>query len=162
MPAAIDPLLAAQAMSLGDVGYNPRQAGSMVGLPGSTVREIVARHGRWGEVAERPVFVRLRAEQTKALEAAGRTLAAKALIQCEETLPKANAYQACLIASIMIDKSRLLAGESTENIAVNARVEFTGLDVIAEALSRSLINQGSEQSNTANPQSIQASTDLIK
>lgn len=161
MPGAesIDMMKAAQADALAAVGYNPAAVGRATGLHPSSVRDVLHRVGHWGEVAQTPVFKRLRSEQSIALESAGRVLAAKAMLQCEETLPKANAYQSCLIASIMIDKSRLLAGESTENISVHNTVEIHGLDQLADALSRRLITSSTE-SNSNIPQSNQASADL--
>ena len=134
-----DPLVAAQAMTMGDAGYSSNQIAPIIGLPGRTIRDIIARHGKWGELAEKPVFASLRQAQTQHLEAAGRALAAKAMIQCEDMLPKANAYQACLISSIMIDKSRLLAGEATQIVEVNTKLEATGLDQFCKLLSQALI-----------------------
>lgn len=127
---------AATADAMSEIGYSASQVGAAVGLHPRSVFDVLHRVGHWGKDAESSVFKRLRSEQTKALEAAGRVLAAQAMVQCAETLPKANAYQACLISSIMIDKSRLLAGESTQNIEVHTTVELSGLDSLAEALSR--------------------------
>ena len=78
------------------------------------------------------------------LEATGRYLAAKAMIQLDNTLPYANAYQSCLIASIMIDKSRLLAGESTANVEVHIKA-VGELDDLCSKLSNVLLSRTSDK-----------------
>jgi hypothetical protein len=45
------------------------QAGALMGIPERTARDIIGRHGRWGEVADRPVFTELRLQQKAHLEA---------------------------------------------------------------------------------------------
>lgn len=141
MPGAesIDVMKAAQADVLAGSGYNPSAIARATGLARSSVYDVLKRVGHWGEIAETPVFAKLRREQSVALESAGRALAAKAMVQCEDMLPKANAYQACLISSIMIDKSRLLAGEATQIVDVNTKLEVAGLDKFCAALSQALL-----------------------
>jgi membrane-bound ClpP family serine protease len=137
MPSArrIDPIKAATAAAMADGGYGAAQIARATGLVPSSVRDIIHRHGHWGEIAESSVFALHRRQQSQALEAAGRVLAAQAMAQCAERLPDANAYQACLISSIMIDKTRLLAGESTANVSIANKVELSGLAELAGALS---------------------------
>src|SRR5688572_3693148 len=94
MPAATDPVIAAQVMNLGDSGYTGSQVGRMLDIPDRTARQIIQRHGRWGEVAERPVFAELRRQQKAHLEAASRSLSAKCLMQAEAGLEKMSSYQA--------------------------------------------------------------------
>ena len=54
-------------MKLGDAGMVASQAAALVGIPERTAREIIARHGRWGEVANRSVFAELRLQQKRIL-----------------------------------------------------------------------------------------------
>jgi hypothetical protein len=63
-----DPFKAATVMNLGDAGMSAPQAAALVGIPERTAREIIARHGRWGEVAERSVFAELRLNKKHTLK----------------------------------------------------------------------------------------------
>lgn len=144
MGATTDPIKAAQAMELAEVGYPSTQISSMIGVPGQTIRDIIRKHGRWGEIAERPVFVKLREEQNKALEAAGRALAAKFWIHAEENIEKLSPYQAVIGGSILIDKAQLLAGLPTEITAsVNVHIEAK-TDELVEALGAALLLKQAE------------------
>src|SRR3990167_5985096 len=94
MPAPTDPLIAAQAMNMGDAGFSGSEVGRVLRIPDTTARDIINRHGRWGEVAERPVFIELRRQQKAHLEAASRALSAKCIMQAEQGLEKMSSYQA--------------------------------------------------------------------
>jgi hypothetical protein len=143
MPARIDIPTAATAVELVESGgLSASEAGQSLGLGKNTVANILKGKYGWDEIVERPVFVRHRANQNKALEQAARTLAAKAFAHAEETLPKASFYQAVVGGSILIDKARLLAGESTENVAVLVRHEAEGLDALASVLGQTLLQTG--------------------
>ena len=137
----IDPAKAALAMSLEGAGYTNTEIGRKAGLAESSVRSILSRHGKWGEIEEKPVFAALRAEQNKHLEAAFRTASAQLLARSmdEDKLAKASTYQLVIASSVAVDKARLLAGESTENIAVHhtQSIEIEGAaDKLAAALMR--------------------------
>jgi hypothetical protein len=43
--------------------------------------------------------------------------------------------------AILIDKARLLAGESTQNVEVHTKLEVTGLDNLCSALSQVLLER---------------------
>lgn len=129
-----DPLIAAQLMGFVDAGYPASQAGEMVGVAPRTAQDIVRCHGQWGEVAEKPVFARLRAEQNQILEALARKMAADSWVKAAEKIDKASYYQLVMGGAIMLDKARLLAGESTENVAHLHRHEVAGLDDLAVKL----------------------------
>ena len=147
MPAAIDPLIAATAQALGDAGWQGRGIARQLGIADSTIQDVITRHGRWGEMADAPMFVQLRATQQRHLESAGRALAAKAMIQTEIALPKASALQAATVAAIMIDKSRILAGEPTEihaNLNLNAAVS---IDKLCDILNQRLIEINATKAN---------------
>lgn len=136
----IDPVLAAQAAGLADAGYGASQIAPMVGLNRRSVSDIIRQHGRWGDIAaDRPVFTRLRQAQQQILEASSRQIAAQALEQTETALPKASALQAATVFAIMVDKSRLLAGESTANVAVD--VHLQGIDELASILGQALTSK---------------------
>ncbi len=142
---AIDPNIAAQVMVLGDMGYNAPVIEQRTGVKQSTVRDIVKRHGRWGEIAERSVFIALRAEQKAILHSATLAICAKALIQVDETIDKTSAYQAAGIYGLLRTHDRLDAGESTQNIEVHSKLEVEGLDKLSDLLSQRLLsNDGSE------------------
>jgi hypothetical protein len=95
-----------------------------VGIPERTAREIIARQGRWGEVAERSVFAEVRLKQKVHLEAASRMLSSKCLVQLEDTLGNASAYQAAVIDGLLRTHERLDAGEATQNIAIHSHTTW--------------------------------------
>jgi hypothetical protein len=86
------------------------------------------------------LFKRHRQEQSRALEQANRTLAAKALNATEGKLDKASFYQLVYGAAIMTDKARLLAGEPTEIHATLDLNTVVALDKLAGMLAQSLID----------------------
>jgi hypothetical protein len=136
-----DPKLAAQVMNMADAGYMGQQIANVTGLPASSVSEIIRKHGRWGEVADKPVFIALRQEQNKVLEAGYRTAAGQLLARAfdEDKLAKAGTYQLVVASGIAIDKARLLAGESTQNVSVHATHEIAALDKLCEMLGQALM-----------------------
>ena len=134
-------------MNLAEAGYSGQEIARNTGLNNRSVYDVLHRHGRWGEVAEKPVFIRLRAEQNQHLEAAFRSAAAEFLVRSmeEDKLAKASTYQLVIASSIAIDKARLLAGESTENVAHLHLHEIPALDRLAEKLGQTLLQRQSEQ-----------------
>jgi hypothetical protein len=142
MPARIDIPTAATAVELVEHGVSFRDAGRRVGIAADTVASILNGDHGWSEITDAPIFKQYRAKQNKALEQAARTLAAKAFSHAEATLDKASFYQAVVGGSILIDKARLLAGESTENVAVLVRHEAEGLDALASVLGQTLLQTG--------------------
>ena len=141
MPAGIDVMKAAAAMNLSDAGYGASEIGRQLNLPQSTVRYIVGRHGKWGEIAEKPLFAKYRAEQNQHLEAASRFAAKELLARAfdEDKLNKASTLQLVTAFGITLDKARLLAGEPTEiTQSVNLHA-VSGLDKLAALLSQSLV-----------------------
>ncbi len=128
-------------MNLGDAGMSATQAGALMGIPERTARDIIARHGRWGEIAERSAFAELRHQQKAHLEATSRYLSSECLVQLAKTLDKASAYQAAGIYGLLRTHERLDAGESTSNVEVHTKLEVEGLDKLCEMLSQSLIER---------------------
>ena len=128
-------------MNLGDAGMSAAQAGALVGIPERTARDIIARHGRWGEVADRPVFAELRLQQKAHLEATSRYLSSECLIQLAKTLDKASAYQAAGIYGLLRNHERLDAGEATSNVELHlhSKLDILALDKLGEMLSQRLI-----------------------
>lgn len=150
MPGAplIDVGKAAQADALAQSGYRPMQIERLTGIDEASVRDILRRHGRWGEIAATPVFARLRSEQTRAMEAALRVGAAQAIIEAykPEKLAEASHRDLMVGIGISIDKFRLLAGESTQN--VDLHVQVSGLDDLAASLGQALISTAVSPSST--------------
>lgn len=137
-----DPIVAAQAMNLGDAGYSGAAIANMLDISDRTARHLIRKHGRWAEVAERPVFAELRRQQKIHLESASRAIAAKCLIQVEEKLDKASAYQAAGIYGLLRTHERLDAGEPTEIIGhVTDRRSVESVEALAAALSQVLITR---------------------
>lgn len=130
------PSKAMEVLTLADTGMTPVQIQPIVNMPPSTIGDIIRKHERWGEIAEKPVFSALRAEQNKVLESAMRAGAARLFARAfdESKLEKASTYQLVTSAAIAVDKARLLAGESTENVAQIAKVEVSGLADLASSL----------------------------
>jgi hypothetical protein len=139
--AAIDPLKATQAMSLRDMGFSQAHIAEQTGLNHRSVWDIVNRVGHWGKLAESSVLKKFRVEQNSALEAAARTFAAQSWAKAAEKMDSASYYQLVMGGAILIDKARLLAGESTANVEIHTKLEVTGLDNLCSALSQVLLER---------------------
>jgi predicted transcriptional regulator len=131
---------AALVMELVDTGISHSQVSDKVGVPIGTVRDIAVGDFGWGKIAERSVFRRYRELQNQTLEADARDLAHEAFKQARIALPKASFYQAVIGGATLIDKARLLAGESTQNIEVHTKLEVEGLDKLSDLLSQRLLS----------------------
>jgi predicted transcriptional regulator len=131
---------AALVMELVDTGISHVQVGERLGLASQTVDGIVNGDFGWGKIAERSVFRRYRELQNQTLEADARDLAHEAFKQARIALPKASFYQAVIGGATLIDKARLLAGESTQNIEVHTKLEVEGLDKLSDLLSQRLLS----------------------
>ena len=116
MPPATDYNKAALAMNLGDAGASSTQVAAQVGISQRAAWDIINRQGRWGEVAERSVFAKLRSEQNQVLEAVARSMAIDSWTDAYAKKDKASYYQLVVGGSILLDKARLLAGEPTQII----------------------------------------------
>ena len=66
-------------------------------------------------------------------------MAAEALKKAYGKMNKASYYQLICSAGIMTDKSRLLAGESTQNVSLHTMQEIAALDKLCEMLNQSLM-----------------------
>jgi biotin operon repressor len=144
--AAIDTVKATQAMALGDMGFSQAEIAAQTGISRRSVWDILNHVGHWGEVVEQPVLKRFRQEQNSALEAAARSFAAQSWAKAAEKMDSASYYQLVMGGAILIDKARLLAGESTANVEVHTKLEVTGLDNLCSALSQVLL-----ESSTVSP-----------
>ena len=132
---------AVAAVALTDLGYSSPQIEKQIGLDSRSVLDILNRVGHWGKVVDGPVFSRLRAEQNKALEVAARTLVAQSWADAAKKRKKASYYQLVVGGSILLDKARLLAGESTENVAHLHHHEVAGLDQVLGRIAEALHKQ---------------------
>ena len=119
-------------------GRSEHEISRVTGIPVGTVHNIVSRAYGWDKIAEGDLFKRHREQQNKALEQSARTLAAKAYAHAEKQLPKASFYQAVYGGSILIDKARLLAGESTQNVDYVHKIDCESIDRLAALLHHSL------------------------
>ena len=131
---------AALVMELADTGLSNSQISEQVGIPARTAANIVSGDIGWGKIADRPIFARYRLLQNQTLEADARDLAHEAFKQARIALPKASFYQAVIGGATLIDKARLLAGESTQNIEVHTKLEVEGLDKLSDLLSQRLLS----------------------
>ena len=135
-----DKIKAATALELSEtLGHSERQIAKEIGLPASTVHTILSKANGWDQISDEPIFKQHRAQQNRALEQSARTIASKAMEKAEDKIDEAGFYHLTLGAGIMIDKARLLAGESTENIAIRTKEDFLKLDILAAALSEALL-----------------------
>jgi len=126
---------AAEIHALRATGMSSGQIGEQLNIPQRTVAAIVAGEGRWGDIINNdPEFVRWKDEVTRKLQTGALELAKKSFIHAEARLHEASYYQAIVGGSILIDKSRLLGNESTENLAV--RVTGDGIATRDEVLAR--------------------------
>jgi transcriptional regulator with XRE-family HTH domain len=145
---SIDDVRAVQAVSLSEMGFSQQDISEQVGISRRTISDILNGIGHWGQLAERPIFAKQRAEQSKALEAAARSFAAQSWAKAAEKMDSASYYQLVMGGAILIDKARLLAGESTANVEVHSKVEIAGLDQLCSALSQVLLETTVSQSRT--------------
>ncbi len=129
---------AAQAQALVDMGHSQRHAANILGLDHVTVHDIVRNKVGWNERKNLPVFKQYRTEQKVILEHAMTNLAGQMFVQAEKSVDKLNGYQAVVAGSILIDKVRLLQGESTQNIAHLHSIDASSLDGLCSMLGQSL------------------------
>jgi hypothetical protein len=122
-------------------GRSENEITTLTGIPAGTVHNIVSRAHGWDKIADGDLFKRHRQEQSRALEQANRTLAAKALNAAEGKIDKASFYQLVYGAAIMTDKARLLAGEPTEIHANLNLTAVTSLDKLAAMFSQRLVEE---------------------
>jgi len=121
-------------------GRSENEISSLTGIPAGTVHNIISGAHGWDKIADGDLFKRQRQEQSRALEQANRTLAAKALNAAEGKIDKASFYQLVYGAAIMTDKARLLPGEPTEIHATLDLNTVVALDKLAGMLAQSLID----------------------
>ena len=140
MPAPIPLEQAAAAVALYEHDGNAARVAGRLGMNRRTVSDIVGGYGRWKEVATDASFSQLRLEQKRHLQAASAVIMSQALVRIEEKLPDASAPQAAMVYGILFDKDRLMAGESTQNVAIRG-AEISNLDDLANALRGELVKR---------------------
>ena len=139
MPALVPLEKAAAASALFERIGNAQAVSETLGMPRTTVNDIVNGYGRWCEISTDASFVALRQEQKRLLQAAIPSILGQALVHIEEKLPLASAASATYIFGVLSDKLALLNGESTVNVSVHSTSEVANLDQIAEALRDTLL-----------------------
>jgi hypothetical protein len=133
---------AAQAKALADIGYQGSEIADVTGLPARTVDDIINGRNGWGDIiANDQAFKQYRSDAKRKMQAASIKLSQKALQQIENRIDKASAPQAAMVYGILRDKERLDAGEATEIVATHSRVDISGLDKLAAALSQTLLQK---------------------
>ena len=140
MPAPIPLEQAAAAVELYGRDGSQARVAAHLGMNKRTVCDIVGGYGRWREVATDASFTQLRLEQKRHLQAASAVIMSQALVRIEEKLPDASAPQAAMVYGILFDKDRLMAGESTQNVAIRG-AEISNLDDLANALRGELVKR---------------------
>lgn len=137
--------LAAEAQALSDAGYPKSMVSQATGLPIKTIADIIYRDGPlWSTLPYTEAYRQARAKQQALIQAGLTEITRKAMIQIEEKLPEASAYHAAIVMGIAIDKERLIAGEATQHIAIQARVEIEHLDALAAKLAQALLPKPTE------------------
>ena len=128
----------AAVQALAEVGVSPSQIAEDLGLSVSLVNDIVNGRGKWASLKTDQQLQQYRNQQTRMHEIMARELSTKALQRIEDTINKGGLSQAVIAFGVLQDKARLLAGESTQNIAFSGtvRVESEKLtDVLARLVS---------------------------
>ncbi len=133
---------AATVLAMHDLTGNGAEVARRLDMRQQTVYDIINGHRQWGERASGPVARSLREEQKSILTDASLAIAAQCVKQVEKRLPDASAYQAAGIYGLMRTHARLDMGESTENIAIVARVDANNADGLAQRLATRLVNSG--------------------
>jgi hypothetical protein len=113
---------AVEALAL--AGVAPSQIAEDLGIGVSLVDDILNGRGRWASLRTDQALQEYRQKQTRIHELMARELSTKALQRVEDTISKASLSQAVIAFGILQDKSRLLAGESTQNIAFGGSVRL--------------------------------------
>jgi len=131
----------AQALVSYEHTGNAAQTARDLAMPESTVRSILSKRYRWGEVLADPFFGELRREQKKAFQVAALDLARKSLAKAEEKIDNASYLQLVTGYGILRDKERLDAGESTANISLHTTNDADDLDKVAARASRALLKR---------------------
>ena len=130
--------IAENVMVMADMGKTSTEIGEAVGLPLTTVEDIRKGVGRWAAVQRDHWFQSYRKEMRRKHEAMAHELSGLALERIEAGLPKSSVAQAAVVFGILQDKIRLMAGESTQNIAVSVKIEDEALSKTLERLMHSL------------------------
>ena len=110
--------------ALAATGVTPSQIAEDMGLSLGLVESILAGKGRWASLHTDQALQQYRQKQTRQHELMARELSTKALQRIEDTLPTANLSSAIIAFGVLQDKARLLAGESTQNIAFGGTVRI--------------------------------------
>ena len=127
---------AVEALAL--AGVSEGQIAEDLGVSISLVDDVLNGRGRWASLKTDQALQQWRQKQTRQHELLARELSTKALQRIEDTLPTANLSSAIIAFGVLQDKARLLAGESTQNIAFGGtvRIESEKLtDMLAKLVS---------------------------
>ena len=134
--------LAAQAKALHDDGISRSAIAQATGIPIHTVDDILyggPAYVTWQSLSTTDAYKEARERNKLVFQGAMGEIARQALVQIERKLPEASAKDAAIVLGIVQDKERLIAGESTQNIAISAKVDIANLDALALKLAQALL-----------------------
>lgn len=114
----------AAIQALADMGETPGRIAETVGVSLSMVDDVIHGRGRWASLKTDHQMQQYRAQQTRMHEVMARELSTKALQRIEDTITRGGLSQAVIAFGVLQDKARLLAGESTQNIAIGGTVHI--------------------------------------
>ena len=154
-----DPQEAATVVAMSEGGYGPSAISRNLEMPRSTVNDILHGRSGWDKIHDQVWFREYVNKQRVSLQASLTEIAKRGLIRVDETIDKASTGQAMWAAAVAIDKARLLAGESTENIAHAHRHEVVAKDEVAARVLASLANSVSPTQAPTEVQPNQVPTD---
>ena len=134
--------LAAEAKALYDSGLSRSAVAHATGLPLHTVDTILygrSHYVTWQALPTTEAYREARERNKLLFQTAMGEITRQALVQIERKLPDASAKDAAIVLGIVQDKERLIAGESTQNIAISAKVDIEHLDALALKLAQALL-----------------------
>ena len=129
--------IAATALALRDQGESQQEVAKRLGLSQQTVSKIERGEGNWAKLSGEAWFDSYRRDVQRKHEAMLHELSGMALQRMEELIPASSLSSVSGAFNVMQDKIRLLAGQSTQNIAHSVRVEDDKLTKTLDALIKS-------------------------
>ena len=129
---------AAKLVNLVASGQSARRAGKMVGMSPSTAKDIIAGRNGWAQIKLTKEFLAHRQSSSIDLELLSGEAAKQALVRMGETVGKSSYGQAVYGFGVSVDKFRLFAGQSTQNLSVKVSERIEGLDAALAKLDAAL------------------------
>ena len=124
--------------ALAQLGETPGQIAENVGISISLVDDILNKRGRWASLETDHALQEYRTKIARQHELMARELSTKLLKRIEATVSTSSLSQAVIAFGILQEKIRLLAGESTQNIAFGGTIKIESeklTDMLARLIS---------------------------